>query len=118
MKNIIFKPDKKMSLIKSEKSFKDWNFSKIVKVDNNDFMENTYDYTDWIPYIDNQFDTGFCWAFSTSLMQASYEFLETNTAPDIKSLAKSEQELIKLWRCATPSLKNAIKVILKQCNKS
>ena len=46
------------------------------------------------------------------------EFLETNTAPDIKSLAKSEQELIKLWRCATPSLKNAIKVILKQCNKS
>ncbi len=45
------------------------------------------------------------------------EFLDTNIAPDIKSLAKSEQELIKLWRRANPSLKTAIKTILKQCNK-
>ena len=45
------------------------------------------------------------------------EFLDTNTAPDIKTLAKSEQELIKLWRKATPTLKTAIKTILKQCDK-
>ncbi len=44
-------------------------------------------------------------------------FLDTNTAPDIKTLAKSEQELIKLWRNANSSLKSAIKTILKQCAK-
>ncbi len=45
------------------------------------------------------------------------EFLDTYTAPDIKTLAKSEQEIIKLWRNASPSLKSAVKTILKQCNK-
>ena len=113
MKNIIFKPDKKMSLIKSEKSFKDWNFSKIVKVDNNDFMENTYDYTDWIPYIDNQFDTGFCWAFSTSLMQASYEFLETNRKIKLSPyyLAKKGKEKDGLWDTEGSTILNSVQTL-------
>ncbi|MBQ8476314.1 helix-turn-helix transcriptional regulator [bacterium] len=45
------------------------------------------------------------------------DFLETSMPPDIKSLARSEQELIKLWRQSSNSVKTAIKTILKQCNK-
>lgn len=45
------------------------------------------------------------------------EFLDSTTSPDTTSLAKSEQELIKLYRKAPTSVKTAIKTILKQCSK-
>ncbi len=45
------------------------------------------------------------------------EFLEPATPPDTLSLAKSEQELIKLWRNSPTNLKIAVKTILKQCAK-
>ncbi len=43
------------------------------------------------------------------------EFLDTNIPPDALSLAKSEQELIQLWRSSPTNLKIAVKTILKQC---
>ena len=45
------------------------------------------------------------------------EFLEINPPIEIKTLLKSEQELIKLWRGANSSIKTAVKTILKQCQK-
>ena len=45
------------------------------------------------------------------------EFLDTKTPIEIKSLARSEQELIALWRNASNHIKAAIKTILKQCSK-
>ncbi len=45
------------------------------------------------------------------------EFLDTTVSPDTKTLAKSEQELIKLYRKAPSAVKSAIKIILKQCGE-
>ena len=45
------------------------------------------------------------------------EFLENNVPLEMKSLARSEQELISLWRKAPSSIKASIKTILKQCSK-
>ena len=45
------------------------------------------------------------------------EFIETNEAPEIKSLTRSEQELITLWRKTPSTIRASIKTILKQCNR-
>ena len=45
------------------------------------------------------------------------EFLNIEIAPSVKTLARSEQEFIKLYRSCSASIKAAIKTILKQCNK-
>jgi len=46
------------------------------------------------------------------------EFIDPQTPVEIKYLARSEQELIKLWRNTPPTTRAAIKTILKQCSKS
>ena len=45
------------------------------------------------------------------------EFIDTDVPIDAKSLARSEQELITLWRKSPSNIKASIKTILKQCNK-
>jgi len=45
------------------------------------------------------------------------DFLDQKTPFEAKSLANSEQELIKLWRTTPSPIKSAIKSILEQVNK-
>ncbi len=45
------------------------------------------------------------------------EFLESSPAPSAKSLARSEQEILKMYRRAPKNIKTAIKTILKEFNK-
>ena len=45
------------------------------------------------------------------------DFFDTGVSPDIKSLARSEQELIMLWRKSPTTVRAAIKTLLKECNK-
>ena len=45
------------------------------------------------------------------------EFLDTTPSQDVKTLARSERELIKLWRSSSNTIKASIKTILKSCAK-
>lgn len=45
------------------------------------------------------------------------EFLDPHTAPETKTLARSEQELLKLYRLAPQKIKTAIKTILEEFKK-
>lgn len=45
------------------------------------------------------------------------EFFDPRISVDIKSLARSEQELIMLWRKSPSTIRAAIKTLLKECNK-
>ena len=45
------------------------------------------------------------------------EFLDTTPSLNIKTLSRSERELIKLWRTNSNSIKASIKTILKNCAK-
>lgn len=44
-------------------------------------------------------------------------FFDTRTPEDVKSLTRSEQELISLWRKSHSTVRAAVKTLLKQCNK-
>ena len=42
------------------------------------------------------------------------EFVNQDTSIEVSSLAKSEQEIIRLWRKTPSDVKNALKCILKK----
>ena len=44
------------------------------------------------------------------------EFVNQDTSIEVSSLAKSEQEIIRLWRKTPSDVKNALKCILKKLN--
>ncbi len=46
------------------------------------------------------------------------EFFEIEFPPDLKTLSKSEQELIDLWRSSNDNVKKSVKLLLKECNKA
>ena len=113
MTELRFEQDPRFTLIKSEESFKDWKYKDIMRVTADDYMSKTYDYTNDIPYIDNQYDTGFCWAFSTALMQAAYEKRETGETIDLSPyyVAKVGKALDGITSTEGSTMKNAIEVI-------
>ena len=115
MTEITFEQDPRLVLKKSEESFKDWQYSKIMKAVSEDYMSKTYDYTNDIPYIDNQYDTGFCWAFSTALMQSAYEYRETGENINLSPfyVAKIGKEFDKDMSTEGSTTKNSVDVITK-----
>lgn len=77
MAEILFQHDKKFGMASSPKSDRAWQYDKIVKSTQEDYMSIDIDHSNWVPYILDQLLTGFCWAYSTTLLQAIYEYKET-----------------------------------------
>ena len=115
MATFMFEQDPRMCLKKSEETFKDWHYKDIVTAPSDDYMTKTYDYTHIIPTILNQHDTGFCWAYSTALMQAAYEYKETNRKLVLSPLyiAKKGKETDKDMSTEGSTIKNAVDMIVK-----
>ncbi len=113
--DISFESDKNFPLKKSEYTIKDWHYRKIMQAPKEDYMNTVYDYTKDIPFIYNQQDTGFCWAYSTALMQSAYEAREIENPIRLSPLyiAKRGKELDGDMSTEGSTTKNSVEVITK-----